>query len=450
MMRIVHDEPVTAAIDWTARDYEEVRRRHRWTVPERMNIADLVIDRRARTEPNRLALVSVDENGRARRFTYREIKELSDRIAGAYLSRGVGPGDRVGVFLSQGVENLVSHLAAHKIGAVSVPLSPLFRDEALGYRLTHGAAKLLVTDPEHLDLVAELHASDQLPTLEHVISTEDSGAAISWWNLARHAKPAGCADTSAEDPAMLIYTSGTEGLPKGALHCHRFLPGRLSGMELMHELERDPQGERPFWTPADWAWVAGLVDSVFVPLLFGCPVLAWRRRGFDAERIFRLIAREHVRSMFLPPTALNLLRHVEDARARFDLDVYSVHTAGEPCPPATYAWAHATFGRVYEFYGMTELALMIGNGPFFEVRPGSMGKPFPGYDVELLGADGHAVGTDEVGTIAVRRGHPGMFREYWEDPKGTAARFGGEWMITGDQATRDADGYLWYQGRADD
>jgi acetyl-CoA synthetase len=431
-----------SGIDWSARTYEEVRARHAWHVPPRLNIARAVCDVHA-NGAGKVALVSAGAEHEKTTYTFDELKDLSDRLATVLRGLGVDRGDKVAVYLPQRVECALAHLAAFKLGAVSVPLSPLFRADALAYRLTHSRAKVVVTDAEHRAF---------LPAGSARVLDCDAGApgpgVESFWSLVREAGPTAAADTSADDPAMVVYTSGTTGLPKGALHAHRFLPGRLSGFELMHGLEARPSGDRPFWTPADWAWVGGLVDCVLTPWAFGCPVLAWSRRRFEPAVVLDLIASMRVRSLFLPPTAIQRMRAEVPAGRR--VDVVSVHTAGEPLSREAYTWAAATFGTVYELYGMTEMGATIGNSPFFPVRPGSMGKPFPGHHVVLAREDGTPAEDGEIGEIAIRRGDPGMFLGYLDDPDATAARFRGEWLLTGDLALRDEDGYFHYRGRADD
>lgn len=435
---------IRSGIDWEASTYEEVVARHRWVYPKTFNIAHVACDRHA-TGEGKTALVAIDKNG-SRTYSFDEIAFLSDRCATVLARLGVERGDRVAVFLSQRVECAVAHLAAFKLGAVSVPLSPLFRTEALAYRLEDSAARVVVTDRKRLRyLPSDLEA--------HVLGCDEDmpDDVLPFWELVPEADRTTCVDTSADDPAMLLYTSGTSGLPKGALHAHRFLPGRLSGFELMHRLEQRPGGDRAFWTPADWAWVAGLVDSVLTPWVFGCPVLAWRRHGFDPEAVVAFLRSSRPRSLFMPPTALNRMRSAMPDPPR--IDVESVHTAGEPLSPETYAWAKAAFGTVYELYGMTEMGATIANGPFFPVKPGSMGKPVPGHVVTLLRADGTEIPSEaagETGEIAIRRGDPGMFLGYFHDTAATDARFRGDWLVTGDLAVRDDEGYFFYRGRADD
>jgi acetyl-CoA synthetase len=317
----------------------------------------------------------------------------------------------------------------------------------LCHRLFDSAAKVVVTDRdgcEHLGAVR-----DRLPALATVVSCEPAASSVELDRLIAASAPRPVVDTAADDPAMILYTSGTTGAARGALHGHRFLPGRLSSFELTHRLEAAPSRDRPFFTPADWSWVAGLVDSVFTPWVFGCPVLAWRHRGFAPRAMMELAARARVRSMFLPPTALNLLRQAARPGDRWPR-VDSVHSAGEPLAPATYAWAAATFGRVFDLYGMTEIGAIVGSSPWVPVRPGAMGQPYPGHDVTLVDDRGDPITGPGEGEIAVSRSDPGLFQGYFGDPEATAARFRGDWMVTGDLARRDLDGYLWHLGRRDD
>ena len=425
---------ITSGIDWTASSYEDVVRRHRWSIPPTLNIAHVACDRHA-TGDGRVALVAVDASGAEKTYSFDDLKRLSDRFAAVLRDHGVDRGDRVAVFLPQRVECAIAHLAAFKLGAVSVPLSPLFREEALAYRVRHSRAKVVLTDDEH---------APHLPATDAAVLRCESD----FWRLVEEAKPAVPVATAADDPAMIIYTSGTSGLPKGAMHGHRFLPGRLSAFELMHRLEDKPERTRPLWTPADWAWVGGLVDCVLTPWVFGCPVLGWQRRGFDPDAVIAFLQKTRPRALFLPPTAINRLRSIVPNAPL--LDVESVHTAGEPLSPDAYAWATKTFGTVYELYGMTEMGATIGNTPFFPVKPGSMGKPIAGHVVALLREDGTEVAEDEIGEIAIRRGDPGMFLGYLDDEPATRARFRGDWFVTGDLAVRDRDGYLFYRGRSDD
>jgi acetyl-CoA synthetase len=434
---------LTSGIDWSAPSYDEVVRRHRWIIPERLNIAVAACDVHAADD--RLALVTEadEDGGDVREWSFSQLKALSDGAARLLQDAGVERGDRVAVFLPQRLENAVAHLSILKLGAISVPLSPLFRRDALEHRIEHSEAKVVITDADHKPHLAAALA--QISTRPIVIEADDLPSRAD-----PLAQPISAVDTSKDDPAMLIYTSGTSGLPKGALHAHRFLAGRLSGFELLHQLERSPSRDRPFWTPADWAWVGGLVDCVLTPWVFGCPVLAYRKRQFEPRAIFSMLERRRVRSAFLPPTALNLLRRGDDGPGRSALELFSVHSAGEPLSPETYAWASGRLGAIRELYGMTEMGATIGGSPFFDVAPGWIGKPYPGHRVSLLDEAGAPVKQGEVGEIAVERPDPGLFLGYFKDPRATDARFFGDHFRTGDLARVDGEGRFCYMGRTDD
>jgi acetyl-CoA synthetase len=254
-------------------------------------------------------------------------------------------------------------------------------------------------------------------------------------------------DTGADDPAVIIYTSGTTGNPKGALHAHRVLLGHLPVVELSHDFF--PQPGDLFWTPADWAWIGGLFDVLMPSWYHGVPVLAHRARKFDPAAALDLMARHRVRNTFLPPTALKLIR--QSGLTHPGLALRSVASGGETLGASLLDWAEATLGCVpNEFYGQTECNVVACNDSrLFPVRPGSLGRPGPGHDVQIVDAAGSPLPAGEVGDIGVRRGDPVMFLRYWNNPAATAAKFAGEFLLTGDQGRQDADGYIWFVGRAD-
>jgi acetyl-CoA synthetase len=268
--------------------------------------------------------------------------------------------------------------------------------------------------------------------------------------LARDSGQFSSVATRAEDPALLIYTSGTTGPPKGALHAHRALLGHLPGVEFSNNFAPQP-GDR-FWSPADWAWIAGLMDVLLPAWHHGLPVVVSQARRFDPERAFALIARHRVRNALIPPTALKMMRDVPDPRARYGFELRTVFSGGEPLGAEVLEWAKDSLGvTVNEVYGQTEANMVVGScHEVMEVRPGSMGRPMPGHDVAVIREDGSVAPSGEIGEIAVRRPDPVMLLEYWKDPEATEDRFTGDWARTGDLARSDADGYLWFTGRRDD
>jgi acetyl-CoA synthetase len=257
-------------------------------------------------------------------------------------------------------------------------------------------------------------------------------------------------DTSADDPALMIYTSGTTGQPKGALHAHRVLLGHLPGIVFPHGFFPQP-GDR-MWTPADWAWAGGLLNALLPSLRFGVPVVARKDDKFDPEAAFRLLADLEIRNAFIPPTALRMLRMVERPRARFGFELRSVCSAGEALGAETAGWGREAFGiPIDEAYGQTECNLVIATGSRLGVmKRGATGKPVPGHHVGIVRPDGSACQPGEIGQIAIRRPDPVMFLGYWNNEAATHEKFVGDWMMTGDQAVADPDGYIAFVGRNDD
>jgi len=293
----------------------------------------------------------------------------------------------------------------------------------------------------------------RLPALEHVFASGEAGApsALSFEaELARAADRFAAVDTAADDPAIVIYTSGTTGNPKGALHAHRVLLGHLPGVEMPHELF--PQAGDLFWTPADWAWIGGLFDVLLPAWHHGVPVLAYRARKFDPEEAFALMAKHGVRNTFMPPTALKLMRQASEGKAHPGLRLRTVASGGETLGDELLDWGRTTFGvTINEFYGQTECNLVVGNNAaLFPVRPGSMGRAIPGHEVRVVDDAGVPLPIGETGQIAIRRPDPVMFLGYWNNPDATRQKFAGEYLLTGDTGQQDAQGYFWFQGRADD
>ena len=437
----------------SAESYEELRARFRWAVPARYNIGVDVCDKWA-SEPDRLALVYKKSPGapgpEVVRYSFRDLKRLSNKLANALAALGLARGARLAVLLPQAPETALAHIAAYKLGAIAVPLFTLFGAEALEYRLSDSGAQALVTDAEGLAKIAAIR--DRLPALQIVLCVDGPAeGALGFHDQLDEARDAFTpVDTRADDPALIIYTSGTTGPPKGALHAHRTLLGHLPGVEMPQELF--PQANDLFWTPADWAWIGGLLDVLLPALHHGVPVLAHRMAKFDPEEAFRLMAEFGVRNAFMPPTALKMMRRVEAPRARWDYALRSIGSGGETLGAELLDWGRETFGlTVNEFYGQTECNLVVANcARIMAVRPGSMGRAVPGHEVAIVDGEGNVLPNGAPGNIAIRRPDPVMFLEYWNDPEATANKFAGPWLLTGDTGARDDDGYFRFVGRADD
>ncbi len=426
--------------------WQEMRDGFTWPIPEYFNIAERCCDSWAEADPARVALTHVAADGAANDWTYGQIRDASDRLAASFAARGVGRGDRVAVLLGQGPEVLVTHFAGLKLGAIILPLFTLFGPDALGYRLADSGAKLVVTDRDNLDKVLSLR--ENLPDLAEIYVLGGHAETRDFWAEvdARHTGIK-AVQTKADDPAMLIYTSGTTGPPKGVLHAHRFLMGHLPSIELHHE--GLPQAGDKGWTPADWAWIGGLMNLAMPCLYYGVPLVSHRMRKFDATEAYALIARHKVRNLFMPPTALKLMRH---APVPEGVNLRSIGSGGESLGAELLEWARDALGvDVNELYGQTECNLVLSScASRMEVRPGAIGLPVPGHEVTVIDADGQECTAGEVGEIAVKRPDPAMFLEYWKQPEKTADKFSGDWMRTGDLATRDGDGYFTFVSRDDD
>ncbi len=430
--------------------YKEVIFNFRWEIPEFFNIGVDICDKWA-DQPGRLALIYENESGRVEEYTFQDLKRLSNRLANGLQANGIGPGDRLGILLPQCPETAISHIAAYKIGAIAIPLFTLFGTDALAYRLSNSEAKGIVTDSANLPKIMEIRQG--LPELEVVVVTrgEKDDTILDFAKLIEK----GAADftpvkTRADDPALIIYTSGTTGPPKGALHAQRVLLGHLPGVEFPHNFF--PQKNDLFWTPADWAWIGGLIDVLFPSWHHGIPVLAHRAKKFDPEEAFHLIARYNIRNAFMPPTALKLMRQVKDPRSRHRFAMRSIGSGGETLGEELLDWGKEVFNlTINEFYGQTEVNLVVGNcAAIMTNLPGSMGRAVPGHTVAVIDEVGKPLPVGTVGEVAVRRPDPVMFLGYWKNPKATADKYVGDWCLTGDLARQDEREYFWFVGRKDD
>ncbi|WP_434054947.1 MAG: AMP-binding protein [Roseibium sp.] len=433
-----------------ASDFEALKSGFRWSLPETYNMARAVSDVWAERDPHRLAIRHVLQSGKTEDWTHLQLNRSANRFANALLSLGVAKGDRIALLLPQGPETAIAHISAYKLGAVAVPLASLFGREALKYRLSNSGAKVLVTNASGLEKLSLIR--DDLTDLDVVISVDGTAAGASSF----HALIEAARDsfetlaTTPDDPALMIYTSGTTGQPKGVLHGHRVLLGHMPGIELSQNFLG--RADDLLWTPADWAWAGGLLNALFPALKLGVPVVSHAARKFDPEFAFRLIEQQEIRNAFIPPTALKMLRSVQNPASRFALRWRSVGSAGESLGRETYDWFAQEFGfPANEFYGQTECNAVLGSAAALGItRPGAIGKATPGHGVAIIDGEGAVVPAETLGQIAIRRPDPVMFLEYWNNPDATRDKFIGDWMVTGDQGVMDEDGYFHFVGRDDD
>ena len=474
-------------------EYERAREEFEWALPEQYNPA--VDFLRKHDDPDRIALRYDPSDGDGEAYSFRDLDERSDRLAAALASLGVGEGDRVGVVVPQKPENPLTHLANWKLGAISVPLTVLFGPDALQYRLADSGAVAVVVDPAVRDAVDSVRGA--CPALEHVVelgaSDAVAGDALAFDELlAAHRPGIAVHESTPSTPTAIMYTSGSTGPPKGVRHSHALWLGRAAASYNFFDRGLD---DAILWTPADWAWGAALGGTLFAAWHHGCTVVGWPRDGFDPERAFDLLDRHGVTKALMPPTALRMLMRVEDPASRYDLAIETFASVGEPLTPEVVEWVDETFDAVSinDFYGQTELNLVVGNSAgWYDVRAGSMGKPFPGYEIAVLDPETRArLPPGEVGELAVKPGDRRVFfDEYWGLPEKTAAKrldeipavddgessddadadsaadtdaisaddtesaddadADGPWFLTDDLVRLDADGYLWFVSRTDD
>ncbi|MDP9293492.1 MAG: AMP-binding protein, partial [Actinomycetota bacterium] len=410
--------------------YEEAVAAHRWNVPERYNIAVDVCDKHP---PGKLAMIHEDFAGAVREVRWGELQELSNRFANVLRAHGVQQGDRVAMLLPPTPETAAAFFGTWKAGAILLSMSVLYGDDGIRHRLSDSQPKVLLTNAEN---AGRIDAS----LVEHVLLLDDD-------LLASGETSFEVVDTAAEDAAQLYYSSGTTGLAKGILHAHRYI---LAHEEFVycHEVQ---DGEL-FHGMGEWAWAAGIAP-LLGPWRYGAVQLVFQREGgFDPHRQLDVLSRHGATNVFTTPTAMRSMMSIEDAGTRYPQKFRRVCSAGEPLNPEAIRWFRDQYGlTVLDFYGLTESYPLVANYPFMDVREGSMGKPMPGWDVAILDEDEQPVAQGERGEICLRaRSNPHYPLGYWNNDEDSEETFGGQWFHTKDAASTDADGYVWYEGRADD
>jgi acetyl-CoA synthetase len=410
--------------------YEEAVANHEWRVPERYNIAQDVCDKHPAAK---LAMIHEHFDGTVREVHWGELQELSNRFANALSSVGVVKGDRVAMLLPPTPETAAAFFGTWKTGAILLSMSVLYGDDGIRHRVSDSQAKVLVTN--------EANRSRVDPNLvEHVLVLDDDVFANASPDFER-------VDTLADDPAQLYYTSGTTGLAKGIVHAHRYL---LAHEEFIycHDVQ---DGER-FHGMGEWAWAAGIAP-LLGPWRFGAVQLVYQREGgFDPHKQLDFLSRHEASNVFTTPTAMRSMMGIGDAGTRYPQRFRIVCSAGEPLNPEAIRWFREQYGlTVLDYYGLTESYPLVANYPFMDVREGSMGRPMPGWDVEILDQDEQPVPRGERGEICLRaRSNPHYPLGYFNNDEAARETFGGEWFHTKDAARFDEDGYVWYEGRADD
>ena len=409
--------------------YEQAIADHEWQVPERYNIAADVCDKHPR---DKLGMIHEHFDGTVRELTWGELQDLANQAANVLRGAGVGKGDRVAVVLPPTPETAAIFFGIWKNAALLLSMSVLYGDDGIRHRLNDSGAKVLVTNKANADRFQH----------DHLLLIDDGDGL-----LAGASTDFETADTAADDPAQLYYTSGTTGMAKGIVHAHRYV---LAHEEFVycHDVQ---EGER-FHGMGEWAWAAG-ISPLLGPWRYGAVQVVYQREGgFDPHKQLAFLSRHQVSTVFTTPTAMRSMMGIADAGTRYPQQFRVVCSAGEPLNPEAIKWFRDQYGlTVLDYYGLTESYPLVANYPFMDVREGSMGRPMPGWEVQILDEDERPVAQGERGEICLRaRSNPHYPLGYWNNDEASQETFGGDWFHTKDAASMDEDGYVWYEGRADD
>jgi acetyl-CoA synthetase/medium-chain acyl-CoA synthetase len=431
-----------------ARLYQDIVANFRWDVPEEFNFGAL-IDAWG-TDRSRAALYWENERGETARYTFWDVAVASTRFMNALAGLGVKRGEPVLIMLPRIPQWHVAMIGGIKLGALVIPCTSQLRAADVAYRAKHSGATAIVTTVEQADVVDKALAD--VPGVRVRLAV---GGAPSGWHdfdatLAKAAPGGVAARTRSDEPALCFYTSGTTKEPKAVLHTHAYTFAHRYTGEYWLDLQRTDL----HWTTSDTGWAKAAYGVLFGPWMNGTPTFMYDGR-FDPERELDLLTRYEVSTFCAPPTEYRLLVKQDLSRWRLPRLRHCVG-AGEPLNPEVIHTWHDAFGLlIHDGYGQTESIIIAANLPTLPIRPGSMGKPFPGHDLRVIGEDGNELPNGEIGDLALRGHPPSLFREYWKNPEETAscrrgAPDGSRWYLTGDRARQDEDGYLWFIGRADD
>ncbi len=434
-------------------DYEDARRAFQLEVPAAFNYGRDVVDHQARVRPDALALLALDPQGEeAQRLSFRDLSERSNRAANFLAAQGVATGDRIFLMMPRIPQWYDVMLGAFKIGAVPMPGTVQLTPKDIRYRIDIAEATVAVTDPEGAAKVDEVAST--LPTIRQRIVA--GGAYGEWVSLEEGMERASASapetvPTAASDPLLIYFTSGTTGQPKMVLHTHASYG---IGHEITARFWMDLRPGDLHWTISDFGWAKAAYGKLFGQWRLGAAVLVWDGRGKPEFDQMLHIAEQHgVTTFCAPPTIYR--QFVQMDLSRYDLSrMRHAMAAGEPLESETFeVWKQATGLEIHDGYGQTETCITVANYPSLRKKPGSMGKPSPGYDVAVVDDDGVPVESGVEGQIAIKvkpERPVGLFSEYWKDPKRTSEVFRGDWYLSGDRARVDEDGYFWFGSRADD
>ena len=456
-------------------DYEAERRNFRLDVPEMFNFATDVIGKWAR-DPNKLAMLWVGQDGEERRITFAQFAARSSRAANAFAGRpqgsppsttpppplqGIEKGDRVLVMLPRIPEWWESVLGLMKIGAIPIPCTTLLTPKDIQFRAGVAEVAALITDAEGSHKFEQVRS--ECPTIRVAILVDERDADLSgreWWTnyhqIVDEASPEFTGPkTSSDDPCLVYFTSGTVGYPKMVLHTHASYP---IGHTITGKYWLDLHEDDLIWNLSEMGWAKAAYSNLFGPWVMGAAMFIQDARGkFNAIETLEMLHKYPITTLCAPPTAYRMMVLDEPMaylKANPPQALRYCTGAGEPLNPEVIkVWQDVTGMTIRDGYGQTETVILCANFPPLEVKPGSMGKPSPGFEVEVIDHDGNPLPPNKEGDIAVKvkpQRPTWMFREYWRNPDASNACIRGDWYITGDRAYKDEDGYFWFVGRADD
>jgi acyl-coenzyme A synthetase/AMP-(fatty) acid ligase len=424
-------------------DYETTYANFEWETPERFNFGRDVVDA---LPEDQSAMIWLGENGDERRLTFGDFSRLSNKLANAARDMGIERGDRVMVTLGKVPEWHATLLGLLKLGAIAIPSSPMLRAGDLKFRTEHSGATALISGPESTEEIEKIR--DEVPDLRHlVLLGEEREGWESYEKLVDGASEYFTAeDTASDEGALLLYTSGTTKHPKGALHTHGYTHAKRMQARYWLDLQEDDR----LWCTAASGWAKTVWNVFLGPWSWGTELFV-QEAAFDPAERLDLIGRYGITVLCQAPTEYRVLANTPELESADLSSIRHAASAGEPLnAPVMERWKELHGLTIYDGYGQTENTLLVGNFRGVEVRPGSMGKPSPGCDVRVIDPEGNECPPGEPGDIALSGRNPTLFKEYWEQPDETEDVFENGYYLTGDRATRDEDGYLWFVGRSDD
>ena len=431
---------------------------YQWLVPDQFNIAQVCLQRWAANaaEGRRIAIHHEDAYGGRSDWSYRRLADVSNRLANGLRKMGVQKGERIAVIMSQRPEAVAASLAVLGVGAVLLPLSPQLGSDGLTLRLRDAEARSIIADGTAAPELATI--MEQCPSVQQLIGLEfQNDHTLSWRTLqARETTAFQPTTTQAGDPAILLYTAGTTGMPKGVLHAHRVLIGVLPAFVASQNWYPHP-GDL-FWSPADWTTASGLLHGLLAALYFGRPLVTTEQPARGAEAL-AVLGRHPITNTLLLPNDLALMHEAAQAGASTEgIALRAICTTGESLPASMLEWAADHLGTSpNEIYGLTEAPGILGHShEKWPLRAGSAGRPMPGHRIGLLDSRGQPCRSGSAGQLALNthdiHGYPDpcLFLSYWRNEALTQARYQDDWFLTGDMASIDEDGYCWFLGRVDD